>query len=114
VSEGEKAAMMLKTTNESGAEARALSAASDHREASGLADRYLDIGRLSAYSGISERKLRDLLRDPFHPLPHYRVGRSIKVRVSEFDVWMRAHCRQDTSAHVNGIVNSVLAGLVTA
>jgi len=50
-------------------------------------DPYLSLKALSAYSGISTRKLRDLLTDPGHPLPHYRIGGKILVRRSEYDTW---------------------------
>ena len=51
-------------------------------------DPFLSLKALSAYSGLSVRKLRDFLTEPGHPLPHYRVGGKILVRRSEFDGWM--------------------------
>jgi hypothetical protein len=42
-------------------------------------------------SGLSVRELRDCLRHPSHPLPHYRVDRKILIWRSEFDVWIAAY-----------------------
>lgn len=36
-------------------------------------DPYLSLKALATYSGLSVRKLRNCLRHPSHPLPHYRV-----------------------------------------
>ncbi len=51
-------------------------------------DPYLSLKALSAYSGMSKRKLREALIDPVHPLPHYRAGGKFLVRRSDFDKWM--------------------------
>jgi hypothetical protein len=65
---------------------------------------------LATYSGLSVRKLRDCLRHPSHPLPHYRVDRKILIWRSEFDVWIAAyHWVGDTE--VDQIVDDVLAKL---
>ena len=52
---------------------------------------YLTISDLAMYAGISQRTLRDLLKDPVNPIPHFRVGaagRLVRVKRSEFDEWM--------------------------
>jgi len=72
-----------------------------------LLDPFLTLKALAKYSGISVRKLREYLEDPFHPLLHYRVGGKILVRRSEFDAWM-THYRRTHSLDVTGIVNDVL------
>ena len=54
-------------------------------------DRYLDLRRLSEYSSISVRTLRDYLGDEMDPLPSYRVKKKILVRKAEFDEWMMKH-----------------------
>ena len=73
-------------------------------------DPFRSLRTLASYSGVSVRKLRECLRDPAHPLPHYRVGGKIVVRRSEFDAWMAAY-RRVGQADVEGIVNSVMRDL---
>ena len=72
---------------------------------------YMPLATLSRYSGLSVRTLRTALRDPLHPLPHYRLnaGGKVLVRRSEFDAWM-SHCRVD-SADVDAIVSEVLGDI---
>jgi hypothetical protein len=50
-------------------------------------DPYLTIPALIAYTGLSERTLRELLDDPVNPLPHYRTGGRVTVRRSEWDLY---------------------------
>jgi hypothetical protein len=52
------------------------------------ADNYMNITALSNYSGISERKLKDLIQDPKYPLPAYKVKGSIRIKKSEFEEWI--------------------------
>ena len=73
-------------------------------------DPFLTLKALVAYSGIGLRRLYNLLSDPVHPLPHYRVGGKILVRRSEFDAWM-AHYRQWGRADVDSIVDGVITDL---
>jgi len=52
---------------------------------------YLTVAELSHYCGISQRTLRELLKDPVNPIPFYRVGsagRIVRIKRSEFDEWM--------------------------
>jgi lambda repressor-like predicted transcriptional regulator len=51
-------------------------------------DLYLSLRALSAYGGLSVRRLRTALLDTTWPLPHYRVGRKILVRRTDFDAWV--------------------------
>ena len=51
-------------------------------------DRYFDLKTLSGRSCMSVRTLRDDLRDPAHPLPHFQKGGKILVKWSEFIAWM--------------------------
>jgi helix-turn-helix protein len=74
-------------------------------------DPYLSLKALAAYSGLSVRKLRDQLRHPSRPLPHYRVDGKILVRRSEFDAWIAAYRRVGES-DVDRIVDEVLVPLV--
>lgn len=68
-------------------------------------DPYLSLKALSAYSGLSVRTLRKALRDPIHPLSHYRVGGKILVRRSEFDRWV-GQFRQE-GADLDQIVSEI-------
>lgn len=52
-------------------------------------DPYMGLKALAVYSGLSVRKLRQLIdRDPADALPCYRVDGRVLVRRSEFDAWM--------------------------
>lgn len=73
-------------------------------------DPYLSIKALATYSGLSIRRLRDLLDDPAHPLPCYRVGGRVLVRRSEFDGWIavyRARARRDVDAIVSDVLRTL-------
>ncbi len=73
-------------------------------------DPFLALKALAEYSGLSVRKLRDLLNDAARPLPHYRIGGKILVRRSDFDAWMAGY-RQVGCADVARIVDEVLGSL---
>jgi len=73
-------------------------------------DPFLSLRALSAYSNIGVRKLRDHLEDPSHPLPHYRVGGKILIRVSEFNAWITTY-RHQGRRDVDQIVSEVLRDL---
>jgi hypothetical protein len=52
-------------------------------------DPYMGLKALAVYSGLSVRKLRQLIdRDPADALPCYRVDGRVLVRRSEFDAYM--------------------------
>jgi hypothetical protein len=73
-------------------------------------DPFLGLAQLARYSSLSVRKLREYLHDPSHPLPHFRVGGKVLVRISEFDRWMTAY-RGRTDTRVSAIVDDVLRTL---
>lgn len=73
-------------------------------------DPYPSLKALATYSGLSVRKLRNCLRHPSHPLPHYCVDGKILIRRSEFDVWIAAY-RRVGDTEVDQIVDDVLAKL---
>ena len=71
---------------------------------------YFSIIELSEYSGISQRTLWDLLKDPVNPIPHFRVGsagRIVRVKRSEFDQWMQTQKPSDINL-INRIVDEIL------
>ena len=69
-------------------------------------DPYLSLKALSAYSGMSVKKLREALTDPVNSLPHYCVGGGkFLVQRSDFDQWI-ARFRQEGS-DVDGLVAEI-------
>lgn len=70
-------------------------------------DPYLSLRQLAAYSSIGIRTLRGLLKAPVRPLPHFRRGRKVLVRRSEFDAWMAA-CRARQDVDLDVIVDDVM------
>jgi len=50
---------------------------------------YFNLPDLAQYSGLGIRFLRDVLKDPEHPLPHFRMNKkTIIVSRSEFKEWI--------------------------
>jgi excisionase family DNA binding protein len=52
-------------------------------------DYYMGIKTLAKYSNLSERKLRELIHHPLYPIPSYKIDGSIRVKKSEFDLWLK-------------------------
>ena len=50
-----------------------------------------DLKALARNGGVSVRALRDRLKDPLHPLPHFRVGGKILVRWDEYLNWLESY-----------------------
>jgi hypothetical protein len=73
-------------------------------------DPYLSLRALSAYSGLSVRKLREYLVHASTPLPCFRLGGKVLVRRSEFDAWI-AGFRQRGRADLDEIVADALREL---
>jgi hypothetical protein len=76
--------------------------------ADSVVDPLLDLRALTRYSTLSLRTLTRHLRDPEHPLPHYKVWGKILVRRSEFDRWMEGF-RRRPQQDVPRLVDEVLA-----
>ena len=71
---------------------------------------YFSILELSEYSGISQRTLWDLLKNPVNPIPHFRIGsagRIVRVKKSEFDRWIQTQ-RARNSKDIDRIVDEIL------
>jgi hypothetical protein len=58
-----------------------------------LHDGFLPLDELATYSGLSRTMLEEFIADPVCPLPHYRFGTKIEVKISEFDAWAFQHHR---------------------
>ncbi len=70
-------------------------------------DGYLSLRSLSMYSGLSIRTLRNYLRHPACPLPFYRVGGRILIRISEFDRWVEQF-RTRHAVAIDDLIDEVL------
>ena len=73
-------------------------------------DPFLGLKALAAYSSLSVRTLRTFVTAPEHPLPHYRIGGRLLVRVSEYDAWTRRY-RQLGDVDVDHIVAETMREL---
>ncbi|MEM4168201.1 MAG: helix-turn-helix domain-containing protein [Candidatus Caldarchaeum sp.] len=65
---------------------------------------YLSIKKLSEYAGVHPNTLRSWLKIG---MPHYRFGKRILVKVSEFDDWMKRFKIGGTT--LKNIINEVIA-----
>ena len=71
---------------------------------------YFKVSELAEYSGISDRTLWDLLKDPVNPIPHYRIGaagRIVRIKKSEFDQWMQMK-KKNNIRKIDEIVDELL------
>lgn len=73
-------------------------------------DPYFRLAQLAIEAGVSVRWLRARLSDPERPLPCYRIGGVVLVRLSEFHAWMQGYrCIGDAAVGV--LVDEVLRDL---
>ena len=73
-------------------------------------DPYFCLAQLAKEAGVSERWLRARLSDPVRPLPCYRIGGVVLVRLSEFHAWMQSYrCVGDAAVGI--LVDEVLRDL---
>jgi hypothetical protein len=79
-------------------------------KSSDIGDGYLDLRALNAYSSISIPTLREHLKDPCTPLPHFKVKGKILIRKSEFDDWMNGF-RADEADRLGQIVEDAINDL---
>ena len=66
---------------------------------------YFSLSGLAIYASVS-RNTSKKWRHDFN-MPHYRIGRCIRVRKSEFDVWVRQF-RNGTSNDLDAIWDQVM------
>lgn len=72
---------------------------------------YFTLPQLSAFSGLGIRFLRDALKDPDHPLPHFRLNnKTILVSRLEFAEWLEKF-RAGNNDGLNQIVDQVMSEL---
>jgi len=65
---------------------------------------YLDLNQLAAYASVARNTLKKWLKSG---MPHYRVGRCIRVRVDEFNEWMNRF-RVGTSKDLDAVWDQVM------
>jgi excisionase family DNA binding protein len=70
-----------------------------------LLTEYLSLSELAIYASASRNTLKKWLRDC--NMPYYRIGRCIRVRKSEFDVWVKQF-RNGTSNDLDAIWDQVM------
>jgi excisionase family DNA binding protein len=70
-----------------------------------LLPEYLSLTGLAVYASVSKNTLKKWLQD--FNMPHYRIGRCIRVRKSEFDVWVKQF-RNGTSNDLDVIWDQVM------
>ena len=71
---------------------------------------YFSISELEEYSGISQRTLWTLLKNPINPIPHFRIGsagRIVRVKKSEFDRWIQTQ-RPSNIDWIDQIVDEII------
>jgi len=72
-------------------------------------DCYMGIKALSKYSNLSERKLRELIHHPLYPMPSYKIDGSIRVRKSEFDIWLKKFkSLPQKSPNIDSLIDDVM------
>jgi hypothetical protein len=72
---------------------------------------YFTLPQLSAFSGLGIRFLRDALKDPDHPLPHFRLNhKTILVSRLEFAEWLERF-RDGNGNSLHQIVDQVMIEL---
>jgi len=72
---------------------------------------YLNLKALAHYSSCSVRWLRARLTDPVAPLPCYRVGGKLLVKLEEFDAWM-IHYRATARTDLEQLIEDLAAPFV--
>ena len=73
---------------------------------------YVSIRSLATYSGLSVRTLRTYLVHPLHPLPCFRVGGKVLVRLADFDAWVtRFRSMPASEGTVDALVAETMRGL---
>ncbi len=67
---------------------------------------YFSLSGLAVYVSASKNTLKKWLRD--FNMPHYRIGRCIRVRKSEFDVWVRQFRNGTSKPDLDTLWNQVM------
>jgi excisionase family DNA binding protein len=76
------------------------------KNSSTLLPEYFSLSGLAVYASVSRNTLKKWLRDS--NMPHYRIGRCIRVRKSEFDVWVRQFRNGTSKPDLDTLWNQVM------
>ena len=71
---------------------------------------YFSLSETAFYTGISERLLRDLLKSPINPIPHFRIGsagRIIRLKKADIDSWFESF-KSTSQIDIDTIVNELI------
>jgi hypothetical protein len=79
------------------------------RTAPSIQPGYLSLKALALYSSCSVRWLRARLTDSKAPLPCYRIGGKVLVKVAEFDRWMAGYRACTQPDDLDQMVDDVIA-----
>ena len=71
-----------------------------------LLTEYLSLSELAIYASASRNTLKKWLRD--FNMPHYRIGRCIRVRKSEFDGWVKQFRNGTSKPDLDTLWNQVM------
>ena len=73
---------------------------------------YFTLPELAHYSGLGIRFLRDALKDPEYPLPHFRINKkTIIVSRTEFNEWLEIFRDRDDNDDLNQVFDQVMTEL---
>ncbi|MBW1992468.1 MAG: hypothetical protein JRI59_10240 [Deltaproteobacteria bacterium] len=76
-----------------------------------ISQEYFTLRQLSAFSGLGVRFLREALKNPDRPLPHFRLNnKTIIVSRHEFAEWLE-HFRVGSGEEIDRIVDEVMTEL---
>lgn len=71
---------------------------------------YFSVSEAANYIGISERLIRDFLKDPLCPIPYYRIGsagRLIRLKKSDIEKWLE-NFKSTCDINIDEIVNALM------
>lgn len=75
-----------------------------HKEHKKVAPEYLTLAELAIYAAACRNTLKKWIK---RGMPHYKIGRSVRVRIGEFNDWMNRF-RGGTSEDLDAILDQVM------
>ena len=76
------------------------------KNSSSLLPEYFSLLGLAVYASVSRNTLKKWLRDS--NMPHYRIGRCIRVRKSDFDDWVKQYRNSTSKPYLDTLWNQVM------
>lgn len=71
---------------------------------------WMDLRTLADYACVSQKTLREWIRDVGDPLPAFQRGNKLYVNRQEYDRWLRQH-PVASGAEINRIVDEIVASV---